>query len=199
MIGSRPLTDDEIVLMLNSFDNLRDKCLFTLGVKTGFRISEILSVKLADLREYDGIKCYIMVFKSKMKGQGASRSVPINKEVHALLVSYVKTLPQHQIFLFESQKGSMLSRIQAWRIIKLAAIKNKLIGKIATHSMRKTFANKVYNKLHKDLVKTQRALGHVSINSTVAYLSFTDVEIDKAILFMLLLKNFKILLDRFFK
>ncbi len=182
MIGSRPLTDAEIALMLSSFDNLRDKCLFTLGLKTGFRISEILSVRLVDLREYDGIKSYIMVTKSKMKGQGASRSVPINKEVHALLVAYVNTLPHDQIFLFESQKGSMLSRIQAWRIIKLAAIKNKLTGNIATHSMRKTFANKVYNKLHKDLVKTQKALGHVSINSTVSYLAFADAEIDKAIL-----------------
>ena len=48
--------------------------------------------------------------------------------------------------------------------------------------MRKTFADRVYEKLNHDLVKTQRALGHRNINSTVSYLSFREEEIDAAIL-----------------
>jgi hypothetical protein len=36
--------------------------------------------------------------------------------------------------------------------------------------------------LNDDLVKTQRAMGHKHINSTVAYLSFVEEEIDAAIL-----------------
>ena len=59
---------------------------------------------------------------------------------------------------------------------------NELTGKLGTHSMRKTFANKVYDALNNDLVKTQRALGHRNINSTVSYLSFREEEIDQAIL-----------------
>jgi len=35
---------------------------------------------------------------------------------------------------------------------------------------------------HRDLVKTQRALGHANINSTVSYLSCADEEIHAAIL-----------------
>jgi len=46
----------------------------------------------------------------------------------------------------------------------------------------KTFANRVYHQLNHDLVKTQRAMGHKNINSTVAYLSFVEDEIDQAIL-----------------
>jgi integrase len=49
---------------------------------------------------------------------------------------------------------------------------NELTGKLGTHAMRKTFANRMYDKLGKDLVKCQRALGHRNINSTVSYLSF---------------------------
>jgi hypothetical protein len=45
--------------------------------------------------------------------------------------------------------------------------------------MRKTFANRVYHQLNHDLVKTQRAMGHKNINSTVAYLSFAEDEIDQ--------------------
>jgi len=48
--------------------------------------------------------------------------------------------------------------------------------------MRKTFANRVYHQLNQDLVKTQRAMGHKNINSTVASLSFVEAEIDAAIL-----------------
>lgn len=48
--------------------------------------------------------------------------------------------------------------------------------------MRKTFANRVYENLGHDLVKTQRALGHKNINSPVSYLSFRDEEIEDAIL-----------------
>ncbi len=48
--------------------------------------------------------------------------------------------------------------------------------------MRKTFARRVHEKLGKDLVKTQKAMGHRSINSTVSYLSFNEEEIDDAIL-----------------
>ncbi len=50
------------------------------------------------------------------------------------------------------------------------------------HAMRKTFANKVHVLLGRDLVKTQRALGHKNVSSTVSYLSFLEEEIDEAIL-----------------
>ena len=59
---------------------------------------------------------------------------------------------------------------------------NGLIGKVRIHAMRKTFANRVYEKRNDDLLKTQRALGHASVASTVAYLSFREEEIDAAIL-----------------
>ena len=75
-----------------------------------------------------------------------------------------------------------ISNVQAWRILHEAVITNELTGKVGTHAMRKTFANRVYHQLNHDLVKTQRAMGHKNINSTVAYLSFVEDEIDQAIL-----------------
>lgn len=168
--------------MLSSLPNLRDKCLFTLGVKTGFRVSEILSLKLADTMQHGAVKDVITVTKAKMKGKVSTRSVPINKEVHTLLVEYVATLPEKQKYLFQSQKGTKLSRHQAWRVIKQAADDNKLSGNVGTHSMRKTFAVKIYKELDKDIFKTQKALGHTSVLSTVSYLYFSNDEINKAIL-----------------
>ena len=86
-------------------------------------------------------------------------------------------------FVFQSRKGGNrpISRVQAWRIIRGAAAAHQLTGKVGTHSLRKTFADRVYDALDRDLVKTQRALGHRNINSTVQYLSFREEDIDAAI------------------
>ncbi len=59
---------------------------------------------------------------------------------------------------------------------------HQLGGTLGTHAMRKTFANNVHVLLGRDLVKTQRALGHKNVSSTVSYLSFLEEEIDEAIL-----------------
>jgi site-specific recombinase XerD len=79
-------------------------------------------------------------------------------------------------------KNRPISRIQAWYILTEAYRTNGLTGKLGTHSLRKTFANKVYEKLGHDLLKTQRALGHKNLDSTLAYLSFREDEIEAAIL-----------------
>ena len=48
--------------------------------------------------------------------------------------------------------------------------------------MRKTFADRVYDRLDGDLVKTAQALAHRSVSSTASYLTFRESEIDEAIL-----------------
>lgn len=86
--------------------------------------------------------------------------------------------------MFRSRKGTnrAIGRKHAWTILTSTYCEHHLSGKLGTHAMRKTFANRVHALLGRDLVKTQRALGHKNINSTVAYLSFLEEEIDAAIL-----------------
>ena len=89
-------------------------------------------------------------------------------------------------FLFISRKGDnrALSRKQAWAILTKAFKDAKLTGKLGCHATRKTFAAKVHEKLGRDLLKTQQALGHKSPASTEAYLSFDESDITQAILSM---------------
>ena len=75
-----------------------------------------------------------------------------------------------------------LSRVQAYRILQAAYAANGLSGKLSTHAMRKTFANRVYDNLNRDLMRTAIDLGHRSVSSTVSYLTFREEEIDAAIL-----------------
>jgi len=89
-----------------------------------------------------------------------------------------------QTFVFRSRKGlnRPISKVEAWQILHETVTTNELTGKVGTHAMRKTFADRVYYQLNHDLVKTRRAMGHKYINSTMAYLSFVEDEIDQAIL-----------------
>jgi site-specific recombinase XerD len=178
-IGCKPLSDQEISLISDSMESLRDKCLFILGVKTGFRISELLSIKKSDCLQYNKVKASITVQKRNTKGKVASRSIPLTNEVMEVLKSYIQTLPKEQEYLFQSRNGNRLSRVQAWRVIKDAANKNNLEGKIATHSLRKTVAMRAYNESGKDLALTQQILGHKSINSTISYIQVSRESIEE--------------------
>ncbi len=107
-----------------------------------------------------------------MKGKLSSREVPLSAVLRAQIAAYLETVPKDQVYLFQSrQEGKALSRIQAWRAITTAARAAGLKGKIGTHSARKSLARKAYAASGKDLVVTQKVLGHKNVNSTIAYLN----------------------------
>ena len=183
MKGCRPFTDKEITTISDSLESLRDKCLFNLGIFTGFRITEILSLKVKDVMEKDSvINDRVSVYRMHMKNKIESRDVLLHSKVKKMLLEHIKESGLKSFeFIFKSQKGfnKPISRQQAWRLLKDAA--SGMDGKIGTHSARKTFAKRMYEYFKKDLVKTCKALGHKNINSTVSYLSFDTAELDKAI------------------
>ncbi len=192
MKGTRPLTQPEIHAVLKSFRGkyqARDRALFLLGLKSGLRISELLSLRVGDVIQYGTMVERISVDRSSTKGGREGRTVLLHPEARAAIDLWLGELEaegglESDRFLFPSRKGRNrpVSRVHAWRVLRGAYTENELPGKLGTHSMRKTFAARVYEALGGDLVKTQRALGHRNINSTAAYLSFKEEEIDQAIL-----------------
>jgi integrase len=189
MIGARPLTNGEIANVLNAFTGAyaaRDRALFVLGLKSGFRISEMLSLRVSDVWRDGKVVEAVSVARKRMKGKVAARKVPLNREAARAIQEWLDVLGTHRpkAPLFESQrKGKAISRVQAYRILEGAYDAAGLTGKLGTHAMRKTFAHGVYEVLGHDLVKTQRALGHKNINSTLSYLGFgADAEVNEAIL-----------------
>jgi site-specific recombinase XerC len=189
MIGSRPLSNEEIINVSNAFTGsyaTRDRALFILGLKSGFRISEMLSLKVSDVWKDGKVTSAVSVARKQMKGKVSARKVPLNPEAVKAIEAWLDVCGTHrpEAPLFESQrKGKAISRVQAYRILEEAYTMAGASGKLGTHAMRKTFAHGVYEALGHDLVKTQRALGHKNINSTVSYLGFgTDAEVNDAIM-----------------
>ena len=189
MKGARPLTDLEVKAVLKALVGPRDRALFVLGIRSGFRISELLSLTLRDVAPLGPVLVAVAVKRRNMKGKEAGRTVPLHQEARRHLRTWIGRLrglghTAPETFVFRSRKGGnrAIDAIQAWRRLTAAYRTAGLAGRLGSHAMRKTFANRVYERLHHDLVKTQQAMGHKDVNSTVAYLSFKQEDIDAAIL-----------------
>jgi site-specific recombinase XerD len=194
MIGTRPLTDEEIQKCIGSFEiskySIRNRALFILGLNTGFRISEILSLKIKHVKPYREITDYLTVERRNMKKKQQSRTVVLNETCKQYLRDYLyeyaalfRVEPTPEMYLFKSQKGTnrAISTRQGNEILYKVYDLNEMTGKLATHSMRKTFAKNVHKSLGNDITKTQIALGHRDLSSTRHYLSFDNEEVFDAV------------------
>jgi len=179
MIGSRPLTKAEAQRVKRSFSGrnaARNRALFLLGANTGFRISELLSLRVGDILESDGtIVERVTVQRKDMKGgrskkHVSGRTVKLNRFAKEALRQYLcyllKEKKEYHVlipdgrggeiewfvtkaYLFASERDPMknLDRIQGWRILNRVYCQLGLNGKLGTHAMRKTFANNNYDVL----------------------------------------------------
>ena len=184
MRGCRALSDAEISDIIPKLE-LRDLGIFILGVRSGFRISEILSLKVKDAFKYSEVISHVTVSRCNMKGKKSGRTVALHPDAKTVLLKIITEYKLNENdYLFQSQRGvnQPLSRYQAWRVLKNAFNACKLTGKVATHSCRKTLARKVYSASGNSLLITQKALGHVSVSSTQSYLDVDSETVDNLIL-----------------
>ena len=202
MRGCRALTEVEIKDVLESFAGEyanRDRALFTLGVLSGFRVSELLSLKVGDVTTPAGqVAEWVSVARRAMKKKTEGRSVPLNPKARAALREWVEELrdgghlsPDTPLFLSRKGGNRPLTRQAVHHVLKGVYVANGITGKTGTHSMRKTFAKSVYAAAVKlarsgqavdPLTFCQKALGHRSVNSTISYLAVGEDLVAETIL-----------------
>ena len=178
MSTARDLTPEEVKLVLeHGFEglfSLRNQLLFALGIVTGFRIGELLSLTYDDVLNPDGsIKQMVYIDKRKMKGRLQSRDWPLVGIAREYLAMYIQQYPgEGNKPLFKSRKGNRaISVVQAWRVLMKAFRKMSVWETGGTHTLRKTFAMDVWENIaEKDIVATMNSLGHRNMDSTVYYL-----------------------------
>lgn len=203
MKGMRPFTDREIAALSRQLgrrrDGARDVALLTLGIQTGFRISELLSITLSDLVVDGRIAEQISVARRHMKKQFEGRTVRLAPGTRERLADWIDELGRRGYqaaddFVFQSRVAGnrAISKSHAWNIVHRAARACGITGPIGTHSMRKTFADRMYAVFEKKykgkdttgmgaLRAVSKSLGHANINNTDKYLSFREEDIDSAI------------------
>ena len=181
MKGTRPLDNDEIRRVSTCFTGtfaVRNRGLFMLGVSTGGRISELLSLRIGDVYQNGSAVSDLLFEKSVVKGGEVSRAVPVNADGRRSIDELVNWHRRHYssiaskrpLFPSRNQKGSVpMNRQTAHGMLKQAFIAAGLNGKLATHSLRKSFAQRVYEHSG-DIYLVQELLGHRSVNTTQKYL-----------------------------
>lgn len=125
---------------LEIFPEERNYALIILGLNTALRISDILNLRVSDVWDFkrNQFKRHIEVIESKT---GKQASIYINKEVRQALAQSALRQKKEGDYLFTSHKykDMPLSRSQAYRIVKQAAVYAGMPEHISCHSLRKTF------------------------------------------------------------
>ena len=161
----------KIELMKNNLKTARDRFLFVLGINTALRISDLLKLKVEDVR---GTHLDIKETKT-----GKIKKHFINPTLQDEIERYTENMKEHD-YLFPSRKGTKpISRIQAYRILNETA-KSLGIDEIGTHTMRKTFGYHYYQKT-KDIATLQQLLNHSAPSVTMRYIGLHQDAMDKAL------------------
>ena len=181
MKGTRPLDNDEIRRVSAAFTGtfeVRNRGLFMLGVSTGGRISELLSLCIGDVYQNQKPVSDLLYSKSVVKGGEVSRAVPVNVDgrdaITALIdwhrEKYGPVAPRCPLFPSRNKNGTVaMNRQTAHEMLKAAFMAAGLNGKLATHSLRKSFAQRVYEQSG-DIYLVQALLGHRSVATTQKYI-----------------------------
>ena len=168
MIGTRPFSDTEVRNIIDSTDSARDRLIVLCGLTFGLRISESLSLNFKDLSgDYLSVK--------SLKNS-SNQTYPISPDVKAA-VEALKSEYQSKDFsinadsaVFKNRSGVRMTRQSASNLIKKLSANHGMTGKINTHSLRKTFINKIYDATGKDMVETMSYSRHKTLNSIGHYL-----------------------------
>ena len=193
MKGTRPLDNNEIRLVSACFTGtfeVRNRGLFMLGVSTGGRISELLSLRVGDVYQNRKPVSDLLYNKSIVKGGEVSRSVPVNADGRRSIDELMDWHRRHYgnpiaskrpLFPSRHKSGTLpMHRQTAHAILKTAFIEAGLNGHIATHSLRKSFAQRLYDKTG-DIYMVQELLGHRNISTTQKYLGVNYADAKAAV------------------
>ena len=192
MKGTRPLDNTEVRLVSACFDGTfgeRNRGLFMLGVSTGGRISELLSLQIGDVWQNGRAVSDLLFDKAIVKGSEVSRTVPVNSDgrraIEDLIAWYREryntTHERRPLFPSRNGQGTQrMSRRTAHDVLKAAFELAGLNGHLATHSLRKSFAQRLYDRTG-DIFAVQEMLGHKSVATTQKYLGVNYANVRDAL------------------
>ena len=163
------LTTEEIDRIINIIDNstpkgLRDQAILEMLYSCGLRVSEVCDLQIGDLFFGEG---YIRV-----TGKGdKQRMVPVNSIARDRVQLYLETRNQHKgskDTLFLNNRGTKLTRVMIFTIIRQAAARAGINKKISPHTLRHSFATHLLEG-GADIRQVQELLGHENILTTEIY------------------------------
>lgn len=167
------LSVDEIELIISSIDlsskqGERNRAILETLYSCGLRVTELINLKISNINFKEG---YLKVI-----GKGdKERLTPIGSNALKYILIYVNEVRIHQKisknqedFVFLNNRGSKLSRVMIFTLIKKIVDKVGIKKKVSPHTFRHSFATHLIEG-GADLRAVQEMLGHESITTTEIY------------------------------
>ena len=164
---------EEIKSILRN-NGTRDLLLFAMGINTGLRISDLLKLKVIDVKG----KSHVEIKEQKT---GKIKRFPLLGNLQSMIDEYIKGKSDND-FLFKSRNGGNkpITRVMAYLIINNAAQKANITDNIGTHTLRKTFGYHHYQTFH-DVAILQYLLNHSSPSITLRYIGITQDNVENTL------------------
>lgn len=177
-IRDKKLLNDFITELKQGKNGARNSLIFKLGLITGLRISDIVKIKIEDIKG----KTEFELIEQKTNKK---RKVYLHS-ILSDLTEFINTLEDNEEWLFSNSwdNSKHISSNQYYKILQKVA---NILGLdyIGTHTMRKSFGYWYY-KEHRDIATLMTIFNHSTPSITLRYIGITDEEIKNT------LKNFKI-------
>ncbi|GAE47540.1 site-specific recombinase [Mesobacillus boroniphilus JCM 21738] len=121
----------------------RDYCLFLLGINTGIKLQELLSLRVHDVCEKDGgITDFLSIPHYSIPPVYLNASIRVSLKKYLNENSFIAT-----DYLFRSRKTpNPITRQQAYRIINAAAKNAGIDEPVGMTTLRKTFGYHAYSQ-----------------------------------------------------
>ena len=146
---------------------IRDRALLEFAYATGVRVSELVGLTLQDILFEEGV--------ARVFGKGAKeRLVPVGRRALGAVALYAREIRptldkgKGRGILFLNARGTPLSRVGAWGVIKGTARRAGITKRVTPHTLRHTFATHLLEG-GADLRAVQEMLGHADLSTTQLY------------------------------
>lgn len=154
-------------------DKPRDVCLFTLGINTNLRASDLLRITVGMVRHLEAGDDLTL----KEKKTGKHRRITLNKAVIASIQALLSSRDyQDDDSLFLGQRG-VLTVPSVNRLVKTWCKEINLRGNYGSHSLRKTFGYHQRVSFNVGVAELMVAFNHSSQRETLEYLCIQPDEV----------------------
>ena len=166
------MSEAQVELLLAAPDSdtplgLRDRAMLELMYASGLRVSELVGLKTFHVGMNEGVL--------RVMGKGSKeRLVPFGQVARQAIEHYLaEARPailggQQTDDLFVTGRGSGMSRVMFWMLVKKHALRAGITSPLSPHTLRHAFATHLLNH-GADLRAVQLLLGHADISTTTIY------------------------------
>jgi len=166
------LTKEEVKRLLEVFTNQKSKLMISMIYACGFRVSELVNLKLEDFN-FDEKTGHVRQGKGKKDRMFNIPEFLIND----LKSQVEKQKQENKEYLFSGLNNKMSSR-NIQKIIEKARVKANIQKQIHPHTLRHSFATHLLES-GIDIRKIQELLGHSDLSTTQIYTHVSTEELKK--------------------